>query len=96
MMTTKLHLVVQFPGACLTGHSSQSGSWSFILTTDLHCIVSCRVGHYPLELCMSTQFVWVHLLAYTIYLVVSVVCPTQIGCDIGEVQVNLSTRILVQ
>ena len=51
-----------------------------------------------LELCMSTQFVWVHLLACTIriYLVISVVCPTQIGCDIGEVQVNLSTRILVQ
>ena len=98
MMRTKLHLVVQFPGACLTGHSSQSGSWFFILTPDLHCIESCRVGHYLLELCMSTQFVWVHLLAciIRIYLVISVVCPTQIGCDIGEVQVNLSTRILVQ
>ena len=45
MMTTKLHLVVQFPGACLTGHSSQSGNWFFILTPDLHYIVSCSVEH---------------------------------------------------
>ena len=45
MMRTKLHLVVQFPGACLTGHSSQSGSWFFILTPDLHYVVSCSVGH---------------------------------------------------
>ena len=61
MMRTKLHLVVQFPGACLTGHSSQSGSCVCIFTPDLHYIVICSVGHYPLELCMSTQFVWIHL-----------------------------------
>ena len=81
MMRTKLHLVVQFPGACLTGHSSQSGSWFFILTPDLHYVVSCSVVTVKLELYTSTQFVWgASVCLYYIYLVASVVCPTQIGC----------------
>ena len=97
MMRTKLHLVVQIPGVCLTGYSSQSGNWFFILNPDLHYVVSCSVGHcqvrtvHVYSVCLGFICLTMH-----IYLVASVVCPTQIGCYIVEVQMNLSTRILVQ
>ena len=78
MMRTKLHLVVQIPGACLTGHSSQSGSWFFILTPELHYVVSCSVGHcqvrtlHVYSVCLGFTCLPMHIIIYTLLLLLCV------------------------
>ena len=59
----------------------------------LHALLEHRALH---KLELSKVFLYTFCLYLYDYITASGLFLTQIGCDVGEVQVNLSTGILVQ